>query len=463
MCFWGVAFSVGANINKPMDDADVPVAWNAVQDARRLSSKASRRERDLIQALTVRYSKEPVKDRAPLDLAYADAMRVVARAHPDDLDIQTLFAEALMDTMPWAYYQKDGSPKPATVEVVDTLERVIVEAPMHPGALHFYIHAVEASATPERAEAPADRLGNLMPGAGHLVHMPSHVYIRVGRYHDASVANELAAKADESYLSQCHAQGFYPAMYYPHNIHFLWASASFEGRSAVALGAAQKMVAFIPSERVNEFPFLEELLPIVLLTQVRFGQWDEILAAAPPAAEHEYATSIWRYARGLALVRRGRLAEAERELKRLQATAESPEMASLKLLSVQTSAQQLLRIAAAVLEGELAASRRQWGRAVAALERAVELEADLTYSEPPPWYFPVRDALGRVLLEAGRSREAEAVYRKQLDATPDNGWTLYGLAASLRAQDRNDEQASVRKEFDAAWARADVRLTASTF
>jgi tetratricopeptide (TPR) repeat protein len=398
-----------------------------------------------------------------LDLAYADAMRAVARDYPDDLDIQTLFAEAVMDTMPWAYYEKDGSPKPATIEVVETLERVIERNPAHPGALHFYIHAVEASSTPGRAEGAADRLGNLMPGAGHLVHMPSHVYIRVGRYHDASLANELAAKADESYLSQCHAQGFYPALYYSHNIHFLWASASLEGRSAVALDAARKLVAFIPPERVSEFPFLEELLPIVLLTQARFGQWDEILAAAAPAAEREYATGIWRYTRGLALARKGRSAEAEREIERLTRIAESPAMASLMLLSVQTSAQQLLRIAAKVLEGELAASRRRWSQAIAALERAVELEADLTYSEPPPWYFPVRDALGQVLLRAGRPREAESVYRQQLAATPNNGWTLYGLASSLRAQNEPEEEAAVRKRFEAAWARADVRIPGSTF
>ncbi len=463
MCFWGEAFALGANINKPMDDADVPVAWAAVQNARRTAASATSKEHALIDALAVRYSEQPVKDRAPLDLAYADAMRTVARAYPNDLDVQTLFAEALMDTMPWNYYEKDGSPKPATLEVVAALEGVMEREPLHPGALHFYIHAVEASATPGRAETPADRLLGLMPGAGHLVHMPSHIYIRVGRYHDASVVNELAAKADESYLTQCNAQGFYPAMYYPHNVHFLWAAASFEGRSQVALNAARKLVAFIPPERVGEFPFLEELLPVVALTQARFGQWKEILAAPAPAAEFRYATGMWHYARGLALVRNGRIKDSEDELRQVVALAESEAMRSLMLLSVQTSAQQLLRIAAKVLEGEIAAARGRWSQAIAALERAVTLEADLTYSEPPPWYFPVRDALGQTLLRAGRARDAEAVYRKQLASTPGNGWSLYGLAASLREQGNVATAAAVQADFEAAWALADVPLTGSVF
>ncbi len=463
MCFWGEALALGPNINKPMDDADVPAAWAALQNARRLAGGASPKEQAMIGALSARYVEKPVKDRAPLDKAFADAMRKVARAHPDDLDVQTIYAEAVMDTMPWNYYDKNRKPRPATREVTTTLESVLARDPEHPGALHYYIHAVEASDSPARAEAAADRLQPLLPGAGHLVHMPAHIYIRVGRYDDAVRANELAAKADESYLAQCMVQGFYPAMYYPHNIHFLWSAASFDGRSQLALGTARKMVEFIPPERVREFPFLEEMLPTYLFTLARFGRWDEILAQPPPPSEFRYAGAMWRYVRGMAMLAKGQVDEAEAERRQVASVAETEAMQKLMLVSVQTSAQQLLRIAAKVLEGEIAAARGDWRSAIASLTRAATLQDKLTYSEPPQWYFPVRDGLGRALLRAGRPRDAEVVYRKQLEITPKNGWTLYGLATSLRQQGKDESAAATEQAFATAWARADVKLPASVF
>ncbi len=461
MCFWGEALALGPNINKPMDDKDVPAAWAALQKARELASGSSPKEQALIGALAKRYAEKPSKNRAALDRAFAAAMREVARDYPNDLDIQTMFAEALMDTMPWDYYGKGNVPRPATVEVITTLESVMARAPAHPGALHYYIHAVEASDDPGRAEAASDRLLKLVPGAGHLVHMPAHVYLRVGRYDDAVVANELAAKADESYLAQCLVQGFYPAMYYPHNLHFLWSAASYDGRSALALSTADKIVAFVPPEKLTEFPFLEEMLPTRLFTLARFGRWDEILAEPAPQTSARYATGMWHYARGIALVAKGRAEEAAADLAALEKEAASPAMRGLMMVSVNTSAQQLLRLAARVLDAELAAARARWPQAIASYEAAVKLQDGLTYSEPPQWYFPSRDGLGRVLLRAGRSREAETVYRQQLKRTPKSGWTLHGLAASLRAQGKDEAAATVERELASAWARGDFALTGS--
>lgn len=461
MCFWGEALALGPNINKPMDEKDAPAAWAAVEKAESLAAGASPKEQALIAALAKRYAPTPPKDRAALDRAFADAMRGVARDYPNDLDVQTMFAEALMDTMPWDYYDKKHQPRPATLEVLAALESVMARAPQHPGALHYYIHAVEPSEDPARAEAASDKLLKLVPGAGHLVHMPAHIYLRVGRYDDAVVANELAAKADESYLAQCLVQGFYPAMYYPHNLHFLWSAASYDGRSKLALATSEKIVAFVPPEKLTEFPFLEEMLPTHLFTLARFGRWDEILAAPPPAPTTRYATGMWHYARGLALVAKGHADDAAPDLAVLRKEAESSAMRGLLMVSVNTTAQQLLRIAVKVLDGEIAAAHGRWPRAIASYQAAVKLQDGLTYSEPPQWYFPTRDGLGRVLLRAGRARDAETVYRQQLKRTPKNGWTLHGLAASLRAQGKDEAAAAVDRDFTAAWTRADVTLAAS--
>jgi tetratricopeptide (TPR) repeat protein len=462
MCFWGEAYALGPNINAPMEPDAAPQAWTALQNAQRAATNAPAVERDLVEALGTRYAESPPPDRAALDAAYADAMRGVAQRHPDDMDVQALFAEAVMDTMPWDYYQPDGTPKPATREVVATLEGVFESAPNHPGAIHYYIHAVEPSAAPERAEAPADRLRDLVPGAGHLVHMPAHIYLRVGRYHDAATVNERAAAADESYITQCRAQGFYPAAYYPHNVHFLWAAASFEGRSAVAIKAADKLGTLIPPEAVDEFPFVEEFLPIDLYARVRFGHWDELLAREPPAERRRYVTGVWRYARGMALAATGRLDEAAAEEQALRAIAKREDMAAIEFASFATPAQ-LLDIADQVLRGRIAAERGDWEGAIRHYEHGVALEDALRYTEPPPWYFPVREALGDAMLGAGRPADAERVFQAQLAKTPRNGWSLFGLGASLVAQGKTDEATAVARQFDDAWQLADVSLPAATF
>lgn len=462
MCFWGEAYALGPNINAPMDPAANPEAWRALQAALGALDGETDVERDLVTALAARYAEVAPEDRAALDRAYADAMRSAARAHPADDDVQALFAEALMDTMPWDYYRADGTPKPEALEAIAALESVLARTPDHPGAIHYYIHAVEPSSTPERAEAGADRLRDLVPGAGHLVHMPAHIYLRVGRYHDAAVANEKAAASDESYITQCRAQGFYPAAYYPHNVHFLWAAASFEGRSAVALAAADKLAALIPDEVVGEFPFVEEFLPIGLYARVRFGRWSELLERSAPPPNQRYVTGVWHYARGMAFAATGRGSEAEREAARVAALAGDEDLAALEFASFATAAR-LLAIAEQVLRARIATERGRFADAERHLHAAIEMQDRLRYTEPPPWYFPVREALGDVLLRAGRPAEAEAVFRRQLGKTPRNGWSLHGLVAALEAQGRRSDAAEAERERAEAWQLADVELPAAVF
>lgn len=463
MCFWGEAYVLGANINKPMEPSDAPRAHEAAQEGLRVAREhGTAVEQDLLVALNERYTGDPKEDRARLDVAYADAMREVAQKYPDDADVQTLFAESLMDTMPWDYWQIDGGPKPETAEAMRALEAVMEAAPSHAGATHLYIHVVEAE-YPKKAEEAADRLRGTVPGAGHLVHMPSHIYMRVGRYHDAAVVNQEAARADESYISQCLAQGFYPALYYPHNVHFLWSAASFEGRSALALDTAQKMRGFLPAENVREFPFLEEFVPIELQTQARFGLWDEILAAPEFPPDFRYAAANRHYARGLAFAARGDIASAKKEQSRLDAIAKSDDMKELAMVSVGSSGADLLGVASAILDGEIASAAGEHERAIESLQRAAQLQDELTYSEPPPWYLPVRDAVGRAQLRAGKPADAERTYRAQLNDTPGSGWTLFGLAESLRLQGKDGEAEAVSEEFEESWSRADVTLRASIF
>jgi hypothetical protein len=462
MCAWGEAYVLGPNINKPMDDADVPAAFEASRRAARLASTASPVEQALIGALQERYAEQPVADRSPLDRAYADAMRGVAKRFPDDPDVQTLFAEALMDTMPWDYYEDPEHEKPATREVTGALEGVIESHPDHIGALHLYIHAVEPSSTPERAEPAADRLGSLSPGAGHLVHMPSHIYLRVGRYHDASLANEKAAAADESYITQCRAQGFYPAAYYPHNVHFLYASSAFEGRSAVSIGAARKLSANMTEEIVAQVPITEEFVPMELFALARFGRWAELLAAPAPPAAWRYATGVWHYGRGLARAASGDLPEARDELAALEAVASEPGLSKTVFASGSTPGG-LLTIGARVLEARILGATGDWDTAAARLREAVAMQDALPYTEPPPWYFPVREALGAALLAADRPAEAEAVFAEQLEHTPRNGWSLRGLALSQRAQGENAAAAITEQQLAEVWARADVTPESSLF
>jgi tetratricopeptide (TPR) repeat protein len=457
----GQALVLGPNINAPMAPADEPKAYELAQKALSLKAGASPRERGYIEALARRYAAQrgTDADRAARDRAYADAMREVMRRFPDDLDAASLFAEAMMDLRPWAYWAPDGTPYPGTPEIVSTLEGVLVKNPHHPMATHLYIHAVE-STMPGKAEAAADRLLKLMPGAGHMVHMPGHIYMRVGRYADASAANDQAILADEDYITQCRAQGMYPMGYYPHNIHFLWASATMEGRGTVAIDSARKVASKVDDAAMQSLPFLAGFRVVPYYALTRFGKWDEMLGEpAPP--DNLYMKGTWHYARGIAHAARGELYDADRELAEVRKIAADPAL-KFNLFSPNT-ADNIFAIAPDVLAGDLAARRKDYDRAIAHLERAVRLEDALVYTEPAEWHYPVRQILADVLLQAGRPREAETVYWADLSRNPENGWSLFGLAQALRAQKRDDEAAAVEKRFEKAWARADVKLTASRF
>lgn len=464
MCWWGAALVVGPNINAPMEAQRSREAHERARRARAAAKKATEKERALVDALAKRYAKDPHADRGPLDEKYARAMRGAAKRFPDDLEVATLLAEALMDLHPWDLYRTDGTPRPWTPEIVDVLESVLARAPGHPGAIHFYIHATEASNDPGRAEPYADRLGDLVPGAGHLVHMPSHTYVRVGRYDDAIEANRRAVEADESYVTQCRQQGVYPLAYVPHNHHFLWAAASMAGRREEALRAAEATDHKTRKEHLRDpgLGTLQHYTLTPLYTHVRFGMWEKILADPAPPEDLLYPIGAWRYARGMALARSDRPAEAEKELAELRRIMKVPGLEKVTLWEINT-AKALLGIASEMLAGEIAAARGEHDAAIERLRGAARLEDALLYSEPRDWQYPARHSLGAVLLEAGRAAEAEAVYREDLRQNPENGWALYGLARSLQAQGRKDEAAAVEERFRKAWSKADVTISASRF
>jgi len=464
ICYWGVALVLGPNINAGMDDEAVFPAYDAVQKAMELSDRTDEREKAYIIALSKRYEERIVKDRASLDIAYAEAMRDLVKRYPDDLDAATLFAEALMDLHPWNYWTKEGVTRPWTPEILKALESVMKRNSEHPGANHLYIHAMEASPHPERALPSADRLRNLVPGIGHLVHMPGHIYIRVGRYHEASEANERAIESDHQYMQHPHTEGVYQLAYMPHDHHFLWASSTLEGRSQRAIQAARDMASGIDPERMRSkgLQTLQHFWITPLYAWVRFGKWDEILDQPMPDEDLVYPTAIWHYARGIAFIRKSRLEEAIEEFNRLSLLAEDPRLESITIGGLNTTAN-LAQIAKGVLAGELAASEEEYPNAIGYLRTAVVLEDSLNYDEPPPWHHPVRQSLGAVLLMAEQPVEAERTYREDLRRHPKNGWALFGLAQSLEAQGKEQEAEEVWDQFETAWNRADVKLTSSRF
>ena len=459
MCWWGIALAYGPNINAPMDSASGVQAYQAVQRAVERLPGASPSEQALIRALATRYAAAPAAaGRAALDSTYAREMAEVARRFPEDPEVATLHAESLMDLSPWQYWNRDGSPRPDTPVLLARLEQVIQRDPSHPGANHFYIHAVEA-VDPRRAVPMAERLAALMPGAGHIVHMPGHIYIRVGRYADAIEANEHAVHADESYIRDNDpAAGTYTLGYYPHNYDFLAFAASMMGRGGQAIGAADKITTLVPAEMMGA-PGLTALQNVgtrALQMRVRFRRWDEILAAPAPAEEHRHARAVWHYARGRALAARGDVAGAEAELARVREAARDPALAEARLEFNPSPV--ILGIAAEVLAGHAAAAGKDYPRAIAHLEEAARREDELVYGEPPEWSVPVRQELGEILLLGGRPADAERAFREDLERFPDNGWSLNGLARSLRAQGKAAEAAQAEERFRNAWTGSDFRL-----
>ncbi|KQY52798.1 hypothetical protein ASD14_06270 [Lysobacter sp. Root494] len=465
MCWWGAALVLGPHVNATMNPDDNADAWNRLQRARALAPKASERERAFIEALSARYAENPPADRKSLDEAYAKSTGELMRKRPDDLDAAVFHAEALMDLQPWDYYDEKLQPKGNTAEVVSTLESVIARDPNHAGALHLYVHAVEASSAPQRGAVAADRLRELIPGSGHLVHMPAHIYARVGRWHDAVIANERAIEADDAYLALCrgNTQGVYPLGYVPHNHHFLWFAASMEGNGAIAQSAARTT-----AERTNlqelmrkeGYAGLQHYWMTPWFERVRFGRWDEIASTPNPAPDLPYVTAIWHYAQGMAAVRQKRFDDARKHLDALRPLAADPQMDKLMVWDRYPLAY-AARVAERTVTAEFAAANGKYDEAIAALKEAVAIEDKIPYDEPPGWHAPVRQTLGAVLLDARRPGEAESVYREELRRNPGNGWSLFGLAQSLRAQGKRDEAAKVQRDFASAWSNADVRLTAS--
>jgi tetratricopeptide (TPR) repeat protein len=450
MCPWGIALALGPNINAPMDAEAGRRAYAEIRKAVALAGNASAREQSLIHALAARYARVPPEDRTVLDRAYATALRDVVRRHPHDLEARTLYAEALMDLSPWNYWTRDGKPREHTQELLAQLERVMAANPDHPGANHFYIHAVEA-VQPERALAAAERLAGLMPGAGHIVHMPGHIYVRVGRYADAISANEHAIHADETYIrDQNPAAGIYVAGYYPHNYDFLAFAASMIGREAQSIAAAEKMVSLVAPEmlRASGMLFTQHHVTRHLQMKVRFGRWNAILQTSQPAADLKHARGMWHYAHGRAQAARGKIAAAEADLGRLRAARDDRTLASQRLEF--NTAGQILGIAAEVLAAHIAQAKGDSRAAIGHLRAAAQLEDELVYGEPPEWSVPVRQELGRVLVKAGRYAEAEQAFKEDLERFPKNVWSLEGLQQANEERARSARAAVASSQHQAA-------------
>lgn len=460
MAYWGQALVLGPNINAMMEPKDEATALELARKAASLMAKASPRERALIGALEKRYTGSSEQRKAN-NQAYADAMREVHMHFPHDLDIAMLYVEAMMDLNSWGYWMRDGYPLEGTAEIVALTEEVLRRNPKHPGAVHMYIHLVEPTSTPERAEKAADTLLTLMPAAGHAVHMPSHIYQRVGRYADAIKSNQLAIAADEEYLSHSHVQGMYPIMYTPHNIHFLWFAATMDGQSRLAIESARKLASTIDDAALDAVPGTGTFRVTPYWAYAKFGKWNEILQEPAPPATNAFLKGGWHYVRGLAFAATRQLPQAEQELEALRGIMKNGSL-DWPLMSLNT-ARDVLSIGPEVLAGEIDAARGQFASAIAHLDRAVRLEDALVYTEPSEWQSPPRLALGAILLEAGRTAEAETVYWEDLRKNRNNGWALYGLLQTLRAQKKDGQAALIEARLKKAWARADVALNASRF
>ncbi len=464
MCFWGEALATGPNINvtnngKAVMTSDERVSARAAIDrALTLVGGVSPKERSWILALDKRYDGQRETPRDPLDHAWADSLAAMVGAYPDDMTVASLYAEALMNTMPWNYWGPSGEAKPDTQAVIESLERVMEAEPEHPLALHLYIHALEASSNAQKAEGAADTLANLVPGSGHLVHMPSHIYFRVGRYQDAALANIRAADIDEAYIAECNAQGFYPALYYPHNIHFLWASATMQGQSELSLKSARRVVENVRIEQVEQYPTIQFFRTVPMLSLVRFARWEKILSEPEPHAPFAFARAIWHYGRGVAHAATGKAQSALEELAAIERL--EPEVDEIFMGNVYP-AKDLLAIAKSLLRGEIAYRTASASAAATLFEEAVALQDALPYTEPPFWYYPTRQSLGAALLADGRAAEAQIVFEKELEQNPMNGWSLYGLTEALSAQGKIAAAEAARLRFDTVWQFADVTLSTS--
>ena len=463
-CYWGFSYVLGPNYNAGMEDDNYIRAYQTVQKARRVAPNASPKEQALIKALAKRYPAQPVANRASYDQAYAQAMKQVFQAFPDDADLGALYAESIMDLHPWDLWQKNGQAQPWTPEILATLEGLLKKYPQHIGIHHFFIHAVEASRQPQQAMVSARFLEKRVPGAGHLVHMPSHIYIRTGHYHQSTLANQRAVEADRLYLKQLHAQGAYPLAYYPHNMHFIAATATLEGNQKTAMEAARQMARQTDRQIMKQAGWgtLQHYYTQPYYVAIKFGRWDDILHMKNEAPGLPYPTALWHYARGMAYLGKNDIQRSKAELSQLIKMASDTTLRSLTIWNINSS-YALLQIAHRVLEGEMAAKEKNYAKSVVLLRQAVALEDKLNYNEPPDWLFSVRHHLGAVLLEASRWREAEQVYTEDLTSYPRNGWSLYGLYKARQGQGNAVGALAAKAQFAEAWQWADTPLVSSRF
>jgi len=450
LCFWGEALVLGPNINVPMmPEAQAP-ALAALKQAQALAAGASAKERALIAALAKRYSETPPADRAPLDGAYADAMAALSDAYPDDLDIAALAAEAAMDTQPWEYWQPGGhDPKGRAGDAIKRIEGILAKDPLHAGAIHLYIHLVEASDRPERAEKYADTLAALMPGAGHIVHMPSHIYYRIGRYDDSLTLNEAAVKVDEAYLAQTGAVGVYPLGYTSHNIHFVLVSAQLLGDKATVLAAADKLDGWIGNDVAAAIPIAQPIKAAPYFAWAQFADADKLVALPQPAGAPPYVEAMWHYARGVGLAEKGDAAGARDEAGKIEALEKTADWSAMDQFAIP--ARDILRVAQNVVLARAAQAKGDPAESITYFQAAAGVQDSLPYMEPPYWYYPVRQSLGAALLKAGRAKEAADQFRTALDGARKSAWALFGLREAAKATGDAATEQQAADELAKSW------------
>jgi len=457
MCYWGEAYVLGPNINVPMDPKASEPAAAAAATAKDLAGRATPREQALIEAIAARYNTDPRFERPLLDEAYANAMASAAEKFPSDLDIQAMYAEALMDRSPWNYWEAGGQkPREMVAPLVQTLETVLKKDPSHIGAIHLYIHAVEASADAKRAEPFADKLAKLAPNAGHLVHMPAHIYYRLGRYKDSLSINQTAVKVDEAYIKQFAPQGVYPLGYYSHNLHFVMVSAQMSGEAEIVVGAAAKLAANIPDEVAKAVPLVVPMKAGPYFAHAQFSELPAVLSLADPGKELPYLQVAWRYARGVAFAQSGNLEAARTQVAEIDRLVSTTDYSAFTAWGIP--AKDVGRIAGHVVRARIAQGANDLDGAVRELEAAVAIQDTLPYMEPPYWYFPVRQTLGAVLLLKGDAQRARDAFRESLSKTPNNAWSLYGLKTTFEKQGMAAEAREAEKYLSRAWSGDRKRL-----
>jgi tetratricopeptide (TPR) repeat protein len=450
MCYWGEALVLGPNINAGMDAASAVPAFEAVSKAQALAAKASLKERALIEALAGRYAQEAPEDRAPLDKAYADAMQKVAGDYPDDDQIVMQHVESLMDLQPWDYWEAAGAqPKGRVTEIMALLEKVLQRSPDHPGAIHYYIHLTEASSDPARAVPHAQRLGALMPGAGHIVHMPFHTFFRVGMYKEAIEANRQGVVADEAYISRAAPTGIYPQGYYPHNVHSLMVSAQMAGDGATVIESANKLEKVVSDAAARNIAWVQPIKAAPYFAHAQFSDAKTILALTDPGAEFPYVQAMWRYARGVGLAAAGDVAAAQSEADAIAKLEQSADFANL--IAGGVPAKEVLQVAQHIVNARIAQAKQDLPGAIKHFEVAVALADTLAYSEPPYWYYPIRQSLGAVQVLAGDLENAEATFRASLARAPNNGWALYGLTQTCTKRGDEASAQAAKQLLDKAW------------